>query len=495
MFTAQRTPSGAQNQSKGLTLVNREVVDGKKIPGFDHQTAPFIERSLMANRNSIIRIIPGVGDDGRILGTLKEGYDPKQATKDFASCLSDTFCCAATIQPFGSQWRDAVLTAYPPNSPEELERVESGKASVLEKFARVVSFCTDSQKKGRRPMQAHPDWFKWTALKGGTLGKVKYRFMMQAIMFQISDRFFEFEDQNTGEKSVKQMVGLVGVDQSASIQEFMEALVMPRDISKAPDPFTNSNLGPVAEVDGIWCYIHTENTPNDATGAKYKLFPRYYPVGQDPTYKSTPCPLTEDWIRQVWVPWDKLLRWYSREEQFYLIADTFGPDTVNYFFEALNEDEYTSFIPVDIRKKGYGRYNGMLGRTPVISGGYGAAVKDEIPMGMAPSVTAPSVAEPVAVAPAIVPPVMGPAEAPKAAVPGAMRVSDIVKESTPEVPHVTKKEEKHILPPQVQALMKDAMEQGVTVIGGAPGFGLPPVPPVPDDDKVDLDDIVPTAED
>ena len=63
MYQVQRTQSNNQT-GKSLTLVNREAVEGLKVPGFDHQTTPFIERSLMANRNSIVRIIPGVADDG-----------------------------------------------------------------------------------------------------------------------------------------------------------------------------------------------------------------------------------------------------------------------------------------------------------------------------------------------------------------------------------------------------------------------------------------------
>lgn len=477
MYQVQRTQSNNQT-GKSLTLVNREAVEGLKVPGFDHQTTPFIERSLMANRNSIVRIIPGVADDGTILGTLKEGFDPKDATKDFAACLSDTFCVAGTIQPFGSQWRDTVLTAYPPNSPEEQDRINMGQASVLEKFARVVAYCTDTQKKGRRPMQAHPDWFRWTGLKGGTLGKVKYRFMFQAVIYNASDRYFEVTDQATGKTSNKPMVGLVGIDQGASVQEFMEALVIPRDISKPADPFTNSNLGPVAEANGIWCFIHSESTPNDASGAKFKLFPRYYPVGKDPMTPPSKYPLSEEWIRATWQPWNKLLRWYTKEEQFYLIADTFGPDTVNYFFESLGEDCYTAFVPSDIRRKGYGRYAGMMGRGQAVHANYGA------PAPGVPDISVPA----------------GVPEAPKVeeSIPMDFPVppQDIVM---PDAVSEPAKEDTSGIDPRVRQLMQEAVAQGVRVTN-APGdpfggdLGLPPVPGI-DDGKIDLDDIVPNPED
>ena len=120
MFTETRTPR-ANNTNKMLSLVNRDSVKDLKIPGFEHQTTPFIERSLMTSKPSTFRIIPGVGSDGRILGTLKEGYDREMLSKDPASCLSGTFCSVSAIQPFGNQWKDTVLTAYPPGSADDEE--------------------------------------------------------------------------------------------------------------------------------------------------------------------------------------------------------------------------------------------------------------------------------------------------------------------------------------------------------------------------------------
>lgn len=496
MFTETRTPRANNANNKMLSLVNRESVKDLKIPGFEHQTTPFIERSLMTSKPSTFRIIPGVGANGNILSTLKEGYDREMLTKDPASCLSGTFCSVSAIQPFGNQWRDTVLTAYPPGSADDEERINLGKMSVLEKFSRVVNFCTDTQKKGRRPMQAHQDWFRWTALKG-SLGKVKWRFMFQAIMFQDSGRYFINHNEETGQDEYRNMVGLISVDQQASIQAFMDELAIPA-MSKAPvDVFNNSNLGPVAELNGIWCYAHPEEAYGNEN-IKWKLIPRPYPQGAAVDTPPTPYPLEESWVRQVWQPWTSLLKWYTKEEQFYLIAEVFGPDTVNYFFEALGDDFYTSFIPIDIRQKGYGRYAGMLQKTASFSGlGYGEAPQIAPPVmpaspGALPSM--PSGVPKVSMAQAPATPSPMPtvtAPAPGMVMPPIPAMPGMVEEEEPDrIGHMPKSPSD--LPPQVQDMMRQAMAAGVKVQGPPSvikDLGLPKVP------TIDLDDIVATQED
>lgn len=505
MFTETRTPRANNNTTnKMLSLVNRDSVKDLKIPGFEHQTTPFIERSLMTSKPSTFRIIPGVGSDGRILGTLKEGYDREMLSKDPASCLSGTFCSVSAIQPFGNQWKDTVLTAYPPGSADDEERINLGKMSVLEKFSRVVNFCTDTQKKGRRPMQAHQDWFKWTSMKG-SLGKVKWRFMFQAIMFQDSGRYFINRDETTGQEEYRNMVGLVSVDQQASIQTFMEELACPAMTNRPVDVFTNSNLGPVAELNGIWCYVHPEEAYGNEQ-IKSKLVPHPYPQGSPVDTPPTPFPLEESWVRQVWQPWTKLLKWYTKEEQFYLIAEVFGPDTVNYFFEALGDDFYTSFIPMDIKQKGYGRYAGMLQHSMNMGASYGSIPTvnpgaPQIPPTMPtmaptmPNMTSgiPSMPKPAVGAPTPVSPMPAMSEAPATPAPNKPI-------SIPAMPSIPEPEEDGIghmpkapnLPPEVQNMMKSALEAGVKVTG-APSviqnLGLPKVP------TINLDDIVATNED
>ena len=507
MFTEQRVQRTSNNPSRSLCLVNRDAVKDIKVPGFEHQTTPFIERSLMTSKPSTFRIIPGVDDNGNILSTLKEGYNRELLDKDPASCLSGTFCSVSAIQPFGNQWRDAVLTAYPPGSADEEERIEQGMMSVLEKFSRVVNFCTDTQKRGRRPIQAHQDWFRWTALKG-CLGKVKWRFMFQAILFQDSGRYFINRNEATGQDEYRNMIGVVSLDQQASIQEFMEGLAVPAIKAHPVDVFTNSNLGPVAELNGIWCYVHPEEAYGE-TNIKSKLVPHPYAVGASMDTPPTPYPLEASWVKSVWQPWKKLLKWYTKEEQFYLISEVFGPDTVNYFFEALGDDRYTAFIPMDIRQKGYGRYNGMLTRsinlgTPYPSNPNPDVTSTVIPPAAPSMMNTPTAPTPVpmpavpmmetsteAAAPAPSPamPAMTPpiptmsAPAPAPAVPPMDKIGHMPEAAPSPSP---------ALPPAVQEMMKQALEQGVQVQGSPSviqSLGLPKVP------TIDLGDIVPSEED
>lgn len=503
MFTETRIQKTQNSQNKSLCLVNRDYVKDIKIPGFEHQTTPFLERSLMTSKPSTFRIIPGYDSNGEIFSTLKEGYNRELLDKDPASCLSGTFCSVSAIQPFGNQWRDAVLTAYPPGSPDEDERIERGCMSVLEKFSRVVNFCTDTQKKGRRPMQAHQDWFRWTALKG-SLGKVKWRFMFQAIMFQDSGRYFVNRNEETGQEEYRNMIGVVGIDQQASIQEFMEGLAVPAVKAQPVNVFTNSNLGPVAELDGIWCYAHPEEAYGD-NNIKSKLVPHPYPVGSPVDTLPTKYPLTAEWVRAAWQPWQKLLKWYTKEEQFYLIAEVFGPDTVNYFFEALGDDHYTAFIPLDIRQKGYGRYSGMLQRPINMGATYGSAPSPAVPQipPQMPAMPTPSVSAPMPTVstPA---PASAPSPAPMPMVPPMPTMStpkvaescapDPVISSEPDaIGHMPKAPSAPSnIPQAVQDMMKQALDAGVQVSNPPPiiqNLGLPKVP------TIDLGSLVPTDED
>lgn len=499
MFTEQRTPR-TSSQAKSLNLVNRDAVKDVVVPGFEHQTIKFIERSLMTSKPSIFRIIPGYDEDGNIYKTLREGYNPELLDKDPASCLSGTFCSVSSIQPFGNQWRDSVLTAYQPGSPDDDERINLGKMSVLEKFSRVVNFCTDTTKKGRRPMQAHQDWFRWTALKG-SLGKVKWRFMFQAVVFQDSGRYFPYTNESTGQEEYRNMIALLSIDQQASINTFMEELATPAMRNRPVDVFTNSNLGPVAELDGIWCYLHPEEAYGD-TNIKSKLVPRPYPQGSSPDTTPTAFPLEEAWVKQTWIPWTKLLKWYSKEEQYHLIAEVFGPDTVNYFFEALGDDFYTSFIPMDIRQKGYGRYAGMLQRPVNIGASFGSspAVPQLTPQNSSIKVAAPvmpmpsmpvvtTVSEPVQTVSPVIPTMSVPAPV-SIPTPATNPTPAEDKDEADAIGHMPAAPSN--LPPAVQDMMKQALSQGVKVQGPSSviqNLGLPKVP------TINLDDIVPTDED
>jgi hypothetical protein len=276
-------------------------------------------------------------------------------------------------------------------------------------------------------------------------------------------------------------------------------------------------------LDGIWCYAHPEEAYGNEN-IKWKLVPRPYPQGSPVDTPPTPYPLSADWVRAAWQPWTKLLKWYTKEEQFYLIAEVFGPDTVNYFFEALGDDFYTSFIPMDIRQKGYGRYANMIQPSGGINiGGYGAApqVQPVVPavplMNSIPKVATTHQAPPVPVMPPSpsVPDTPEPSHAPipQAVMPAAVIAAPVTPVATmptqavPPVPstdlpgiqessdsdcigHMPKASSN--LPPQVEEMMRQAMVAGVKVSNPSPviqNLGLPKVP------TINLDDIVPTDED
>ena len=240
----------------------------------------------------------------------------------------------------------------------------------------------------------------------------------------------------------------------------------------------NSTLGPVAEQDGCWMYMNSTSALNNKGEQTTVLMPSYVPNGVDPrTMAPNMYPLDTELIKSLWHPWDQLLRFHTMEEQFRLIANTFGPDTVNYVFKDLDTEQ---FIPMDIQQCGYGRYESLI-KVPRQRQTAAAIAPGSVAPGLQNQVQAP--AAPTTPTPA---PAMAPANAPTFRAPGGVDVPMVTA-----TPHPAP--QKPVVPPsmqaQVEAAKAAARNAGVRISappipGSTPdlNFGsinMPKVPPIP----------------
>ena len=327
--------------SGGITQL--EELPGELIP---EQKYPCIERTLWKSKDSVFRIIPGIAEDGTILRQISdpmELWDKNNPGKH----LSDTFFSARVISPFGS---GSVISQFAPWSEEQSQYYPP-----LETFQKIVHNSLDSTRKGIKKVP-HPMWSKWIDYRDGNLGWSSVTVMMQALMYIINNA------QMSGDANPPYcLYGLVCLNHGPSIQPFLEALTQPMDARKPLDAATNSNLGPVAEQDGCWLYMNSTSYITDKGEQRTMLVPSYAPNGADPrTAEPAMYPLDEKTIRGLWKPWNKLLKFHSMEEQFRLISQNFGPDTVNYVFQGMDVEE---FIPMDIKQCGLGRYESLAQST------------------------------------------------------------------------------------------------------------------------------------
>lgn len=442
--TQRPTTPTRTNDSNGLT----RTFDPPKqfIP---EQKYGCIERGLWKNKNSVFRIIPGVSPEGEILHQINnpmELWDKQNPGKH----LSDTFFSCRIIERFGNQ---AVISQFAPDSSE------SDHYPPLETFQKIIHNSVDATKKGIRKVP-HPMWSKWVDYRDGELSWSSVAVMMQALMWVINDT------QVSGDANPPFAIyGLVYLTHGPSIPGFLEALTQPMDQRKPLSAVDNSNLGPVAEQNGCWLYMNSSSFITDKGEQRTILVPSYVPNGVDPRQMAPNMyPLPDELVKGLWKPWNQLLKFHTMEEQFRLIAQTFGPDTVNYVFQGLDVEP---FIPMDIQQCGLGRYENLA---------QPQQRQRAKALAVAPGSVAPGMMTPQA-APAMTPPVMG---TPAMSTPAPTPMPQVSAAPMPQVPttHPVQQGTPATVPPtmvqQVNAAKEAALRAGVQVMQGAPN--IPNIP-------------------
>ena len=342
--------------SNNAAMVNAKFRRGYQIPLLPHQKdRGILTRVLWANRNHIIRIIPGYDKNtGEI---YRQNIRCNEFSNDVerSQYVSDTFIKAPIIQRFGNL-AYPIISAYPQGSPDDATYAGN---TVLRAFCRNIIYAC-ANKGGRQRLNPIPAWRMWTAPGANSmLSKDSEALIMQALIFETNGK------QNTDPETKQPLVdadgdtlpllAVVAIANTTSINNMYEALVVPTDRNKPLDGVTNNQYGGIAEAEGNKLFLNTYTDPVTHYAA---LRPSVQAGGEG--WRPTPFPLGDDAIRALWHPWDEILVCMTAEEQLDLCAQQFGADTVNYVIGT--DPAFSSLrIPEHIAKHGLGRYADVSG--------------------------------------------------------------------------------------------------------------------------------------
>ena len=155
------------------------------------------------------------------------------------------------------------------------------------------------------------------------------------------------------------LFGIVAIDNVASINLLMQALVEPTNPALPLNAVTNNKYGGLAEMDGNMLFL---NSVKDPESGRSMLRPSVQLPGKG--WTPTPLPLSEENVKSLWQPWENVLHYMTAEEQLKLLAAEFGADTVNYLIGT--DPKFADLhIPDEIAGAGFGRYAQFCGGVSV----------------------------------------------------------------------------------------------------------------------------------
>lgn len=338
------------------SYVRTSIVDNEAAGTDFQQVFPYQKklfgRILWPSKDSILRIVPG--NDGTHTFPQVINADTWTTDGDQTNYLSDTFYMTYTLSGFGDSKCD-ICSNLKPGSDEAAMYPESPLNYFCNKIHRTMRYVL--QGKGTK-VRYNDKWRMWTGLQG-TLPFPRPTLMFQAICVHLCGRDCLKEGEGTEQAP---LYGVIGINNKTSIGELVKALVAPMD-RRRPIGTNNNTYGALAEASGNVLYL---NSTMDTQGHKYL----------QPSIQSSSAPanswepqqynLTEDLCKQLWVPWNKVLKYYTVKEQLELIASEFGADTVNYVFSLSPQWEGLQ-IPERIAAVGMGQYAENAQRVPSYS--------------------------------------------------------------------------------------------------------------------------------
>ena len=353
MIQAYVAPTRSQSGGMYLAYVKPEYRKDYKIRGLEYQTYGIRTMPLWNSKPSVIRIIPGydkaTGEIYRQNVNCTEFAD----NAPYVDYLSDTFIQASVVSNFGPR-KQYFITSYAPGSPES---IKFGGNTVIDTFIRNMMYSVKNEAEGKKArFRVTDDMRKWCS-RDGVMKFSRPAILMQALVFTRNG--INSEDDNhqplvSEEGDILPLLGVVAIEGRQTIQNFLSALVVPSDANLPLDAVTNNKYGGMAELEGNILFLNNVQDPQTGTNA---LRPSVQLPGKG--WTPTPWPLTEQEVKDWWVPWEDLLQYLNPQEQCELLAQDFGPDTVNYIIGTdpnMNGVE----IPEEIRSAGLGRYAGLV---------------------------------------------------------------------------------------------------------------------------------------
>ena len=340
-----RTP---QNAATNFRLIKDGIENFKSV--FDYQKF-MLSRILWVSKPTVVRIVPG--NDGE--QTYKQVVNTTNWTSDAAKTdfLSDTFYMTQTLASFGDNRLDICSNLDP-----ESEEASLYPESPLNFFANTVHRVIRAVNNGKKTkIKYNERWKAWTNMRG-KLPFPKPTLFFQGIIQEVNGVTCTKGEDNGNEPGY--LYGLIGINHTASINALLKALVDPMDRRK-PIGVENNNYGSLAEVEGNMLFLNA----SEDTNGKMLLEPSIQSADAPQSeWNPTPFDLTEEGCKSLWVPWNKLLRYLTVQEQLELIAREFGADTLNYVFSLDNAWEGLA-IPERIKAVGLGQYGEA--KAPVVA--------------------------------------------------------------------------------------------------------------------------------
>lgn len=344
----RKTTRSANNSVNNFRLTKDGIENFKEI--FDYQKY-ILSRILWVSKDTIVRIIPG--NDGENI--FKQVVNVTNWTSDAAKTdfLSDTFYMTQTLSGFGDNKLDICSNLDP-----ESEEASIYPESPLNYFANTIHRVIRTVNNGKKTKVKYNDrWKAWTNMRG-KLPFPKTTLFFQGILQQVNGVVCTKGEEHGNEEGY--LYGLIGINHTASINALLSALVDPMNRRK-PIGVDNNNYGSLAEVEGNMLFLNAAEDANNKMFLEPSIQAADVPQSE---WNPTQFDLTEDGCKTLWVPWNKLLRYLTVQEQLELIAREFGADTLNYVFSLDSAWENLS-IPDRIKSVGLGQYGEA--KAPVVA--------------------------------------------------------------------------------------------------------------------------------
>lgn len=327
---------------------------------FDYQRR-MLGRILWTGKDTICRIVPG--NNGSDIYPQVVNASSWTTDADMTEFLSDTFYMTQTLSGFGDNKLD-ICANLRPDSDEAALYPESPLSYFCNKIHRTMRYVR--QGKGTN-VKVNDKWHMWTGMQG-TLPYPKTTLLFQAIVTHLSGRDCRKEGEDSEEAP---LYGILGINHKDSIMAFLSALVQPMDRRK-PIGTDNNTYGAFAELKGNVLFLNSYTDPEGKKMLKPSIQAADAPAS---SWEPQEQNLSEKLCKDIWVPWEKALKYLTIKEQLELLASEFGADTVNYVF-SLDRNWSTLEIPERIASVGIGSYGNTrvsMSTTPKVT------VKESIP--------------------------------------------------------------------------------------------------------------------
>lgn len=327
------------NRTQRISMVNTATAGEGYKAVFDYQKGIF-GRMLWTSKNQILRIVPG--NDGTDLYKQVVNVDKWSRDADQTEFLSDTFYMTQTLSNFGESRLD-ICSNLKPGSEDASRYPESP----LNYFCNTIHRTMRAVQQGKRVRVNYNDkWRAWTSLQG-SLPFPRPTLLFQAVCIHVNGKDCT-RDLDSDESAP--LFGLVGINHKNSINDLVNAIVTPSDRRKALGS-DNNQFGSLAEAEGNLLFL---NSSFDRDSKRY-LMADIQASDNNGGFEPTPYNLSEDVCKQLWVPWENMLRYLTVKEQLELLAAEFGADTVNYVF-SLDPAWDSLPMPERIAAAGMGNY-------------------------------------------------------------------------------------------------------------------------------------------